>query len=131
MEFAKDGAGRDSKGRVLVIPTRTDAEGAQDSATFDVLLAAALQEIGFDVVELGQVTDGLRREVPSLERARELYLDLKLEEALEQATGVRDAHTSNHGDLVDWEEIAEVISTSTPLGSSNFINASIVFGVEL
>ncbi len=96
----------DEFGRVLVLATQTDAAGASDAATFDVLLATALQEIGFQVVETRTVLDKLHDGVPGLGRARELYLDLKLEEALQLATEVRDTHRARHGHLVAGEGIA-------------------------
>ena len=99
--------GKDSRGKVLVLPTRTDADGSDDAATFDVLMAAALQEIGFEVVEPEAIDDEIKRGIPTLDEATDLYLDLKLEEALAAARAVRDEEVARHGDLLDWEEITE------------------------
>jgi len=96
-------------GRVLVLPTRATSDGGADAATFDVLLASALQEIGFQVVDLKQDPAVVRldEEAPALERARELYLAMSLEEALAVATGARDDYLERHGALIAGEGLRE------------------------
>ena len=84
----------------LVLPTRVPQELAAARATLDLLIATALQELGFAVVDAGQAVKQFDASVPDLAGARELYLDLRFEEALDAARGVRATHLAHGGDLL-------------------------------
>lgn len=95
------------RGQVLVLPSRTPVDAGVDGATLDVLLASVLQELGFDVRESQVVSDRLDADAPSLDQARDSYLDMNLEGALEHATAVRDAHLAHRGDLLADPHLTE------------------------
>jgi hypothetical protein len=90
----------DSRGQVLVLPSRTPVDAGIDGATLDVLLASAFQELGFEVRDAEVVCEQLDQDAPTLDPAREAYLDMDLEGALEHAAKVRDAHLAHQGDLL-------------------------------
>jgi hypothetical protein len=85
---------------VLVLPTRVPQALAAERATFDLLIATSLQELGFTVVDAGRAAKELDASAADLTRARELYLDLRFEEALAAARAVREAHLAHRGDLL-------------------------------
>jgi hypothetical protein len=84
---------------VLVLPTRVPVDLADARATFDLLIANALQELGFtvDAAAARRKPDG---PAPELAEARELYLELRFGEALAAAQAVRDARLARRGDLL-------------------------------
>jgi hypothetical protein len=85
---------------VLVVPTRVLSSEAGDRATFDLLLATALQELGFTAIDSLEGVRELDASGSDLAAARDLYLGLKLEAALEAAKKIREAHLSRSGDLL-------------------------------
>ena len=91
----------------LVLPTRVPLELAAARATLDLLIATALQEIGFDVVDAGQAVKRLDASTSDLAGARQLYLDLRFEEALEAARAVRATHLAHGGDLLGDPTLTE------------------------
>jgi hypothetical protein len=84
----------------LVLPTRVPAAEAASRATFDLLIATALQELGFTVVDAGQAIQKLDASVPDLTRARELYLGLSFPAALEALRAIRAEILAHGGDLL-------------------------------
>jgi hypothetical protein len=92
---------------VLVLPTRIPVEAGVDGATLDVLLATELEELGFEVHDAEVVCEQLDADAPGLDTARDAYLDMNLEGALEHATAVRDAHLAHRGDLLADPNLAE------------------------
>jgi len=90
----------EERGKVLVLPTRMPVEAGVDGDTLDVLLASVLQELAFEVRDAAVVCAQLDADAPGLEAAREAYLDMDLEGALENAEAVRDAHLAHRGDLL-------------------------------
>jgi hypothetical protein len=86
--------------RVLVLPTRVPARDAEERATFDLLLATALHELDLTVIDAREVVRKLDDPGPDLASAREMYLGLKLDAALEAAAKARAAHLAHQGDLL-------------------------------
>jgi hypothetical protein len=95
------------RGQVLVLPTRTPVGAGVDGATIDVLLASALQELGFQARDAEVVSDQLDESAPALDAARDAYLNMDLEGALAEAVAVRDAHLAHRGDLLADPNLAE------------------------
>jgi hypothetical protein len=93
--------------RALVVPTRVLSSEAGERATFDLLLTTALHDLGFAVVDAGEVVRRLDAPGPDLAQARELYLGLELDAALEAAKRARDAHRAHSGDLLDDPGLTE------------------------
>ena len=93
--------------QVLVLPTRVPVEAGVDGSTLDVLLASELEELGFEVRDAEVVSAQLDADAPSLDAARDAYLNMNLEGALEHATAVRDAHLKHRGDLLADPNLAE------------------------
>jgi hypothetical protein len=91
----------------LVLPTRVPVDLAASRPTFDLLVANALQELGFKVVDAAQAAKELDGSAPDLAQARELYLGLRFEEALKAARAVRDAHLAHRGDLLGDPALTE------------------------
>jgi hypothetical protein len=84
----------------LVLPTRVPAVEAAERATFDLLIATALQDLGFAVVDAGQAAQKLDASIPDLAQARELYLGLRFQEALAAARAIRAEILAHGGDLL-------------------------------
>jgi len=93
--------------QVLVLPTRVPVGSGVDGATLDVLLASALQELGLDPRDAEVVSRELDESAPGLDAARDAYLNMNLEGALEHATAVRGAHLAHRGDLLGDDGLTE------------------------
>jgi len=92
---------------VLVLPTRVPDADAASRATFDLLIATSLQELGFAVVDNEKTAAALDASTPDLAQARELYLGLRFPEALEAARAIRVDILSHHGDLLCDSRLTE------------------------
>lgn len=99
-ESSPEGPPGPARKRALVLPTRVPAAGAEERATFDLLLATALEELGLTVIDAAEVVRRIDDPGPDLSQARELYLGLKLDAALEAASGARGVHLAHRGDLL-------------------------------
>jgi hypothetical protein len=94
-------AGRRAEpGRVLVLPTRTPALSIVDAGALDLLLATALQDLAFEVLDPAGVLEAFHRVGADLEEARAAYLDMRLEDALRLARGARERHLAHQGELL-------------------------------
>jgi hypothetical protein len=91
----------------LVLPTRVPQALSAERATFDLLIATALQDLGFAVVDAGQTVTRLDTSASDLAKAHELYLELRFDEALEAARAVRAAHLAHGGDLLGDPSLTE------------------------
>jgi hypothetical protein len=91
----------------LVLPTRVPQAQAAARAPLDLLIATALQELGLAVVSAGQATKRLDAPAADLAEARELYIDLKYDEALAAARAVRAAYLALGGDLLGDPTLTE------------------------
>lgn len=83
-----------------MLPTRVPPADADERGTFDLLLATALQELDLSVVDAAELLRELDAPGPDLSEARELYLGLRLDAALDAAAKARDAHLAHGGDLL-------------------------------
>ena len=87
--------------RVLVLPTRAQVGAGVDAGAIDVLVAAAFQELGFEVVDARSVlAERCGSGGAPLVRARESYLDMDLEGALDIARSVQEEQLENRCDLL-------------------------------
>ncbi|HUT78345.1 MAG TPA: hypothetical protein VM285_11695 [Polyangia bacterium] len=91
---------RAGPGSVLVLPTRTPALSTVDGGALDLLLATALQDLAFEVLDPAGVLEAFHRGAPGLEQARAAYLDMRLEDALRLARDERERHLAHRGDLL-------------------------------
>jgi hypothetical protein len=91
---------REKPGTVLVLPARTPPRSPVDGGAIDLLLATALQDLGFEVVDRAHVLEGFHQETPGMDQARAAYLDMRLEDALRLARAERERHMEHRGDLL-------------------------------
>ncbi len=93
--------------RALVLPARTSVEAEVDGAAIDVLLTSGLEDLGVKVVDQRKKRRSCDSATPKMDKARASYLDLNLEEALDQAGQVRRKQLEAHGDLLGCRDLTE------------------------
>ncbi len=98
---------KDTRGSILILPTRAGTEGVGDAATFDVLLSSAFREVGFTVMDTGKIIESMHVNSRDLDEAREAYLGMDLERALTLAQEIRQVHLDHRGDLLGGEGLTE------------------------
>jgi hypothetical protein len=96
------------RGKVLVLPSRAPVGTEIDMSTIDVLVAAAFQELGFEVVEGRDVATRLTGESKAVESARESYMDTDFEAALATLAAQRETDLAGHADLLAAPRLRDV-----------------------
>ncbi len=97
-----------ARGSALVIPARLPVGAELDAAALDVLLAAALQDAGFEVLDLESSWLPEERYAARLEEARQAYLEMDLQGALDAARRLREEFLESRGDLLGDPALAEI-----------------------
>ncbi|MFO8072862.1 MAG: tetratricopeptide repeat protein [Polyangia bacterium] len=98
----------DARGSAVVIPAKVSVGAEVDGAALDVLLAAALQDAGFEVLDLESSWLSEERYASRLEEARQAYLEMDLRSALDAARRLREDFLESHGDLLGDPALAEI-----------------------